>query len=235
MPSRTGCRELASLQNALGSRHQCSDFLRRQNLGQPDRKVAGKRGAKFTDGLHLIIRYPSSDEVPQHRPELRRGVEADPMIDCPHALGRIKQDVTGLTIRVVQDQIEHRDSPKLGCVRLEKIEGSDLWVVFYVELHRSQSQWPFPEHRRRNETPSPRLADQIGCELALTESPGGKVPQWRFALARLVDGKTFPGRGPLRNRELGEISVIRRPRDLVEDLELPAKEFVGCDQISTPL
>src|SRR5467141_2559100 len=167
------------------------------------------------------VRERIAGEVPDHRAQLGRDVEAEAVVDGPDAAVGAEQAVAALAVGVVGDEIEGADAgePLAVLRRLAEREVVLAEVRVNELLQRALAIGAVTPNGERDQPPVERLREVIRRQLAL-EEPRREIPQRALAALGLVHSE---GAGAVE-RDLHEQRRIGAARQPPLERHLAARE-----------
>jgi len=181
---------------------------------------------KAAQVLDQIRRNALSNEVPNHgaqRAQLVFRVEAHAVVDQPEMVVCIEQEMPGLPVGVVDQQIEERHGTKPLLLRFLEREIVPLGIGVDIELKRAGAFWGIlAEDGRGDQAPAEGLAQAKGRNLAMGKRAVREIPKRPFPARWLVDGlhRFIP------QAHLSQEGVVRAPEDLPYEFKGTLRQ--GC-------
>ena len=120
-----------------------------------------------------------ANEVPEHCPELELLVECDTVVDRPDLVIDTQHTVAGLTVGVVDHDVEGADPTELIVVAIRFLMECVVMLLEHArheELQGADTVDEFAFDGGRDEIPTERLACDERGDLALVEAVG-EIPQ----------------------------------------------------------
>ena len=160
-------------------------------------------------------------ELPEHGAQLGLLVEGQPVVDAPDVAVAAAQDMPGLAVGVVGEEVEQRhplDDPRIELLVAQHVP---VLVGLDEELKAAHPVRSVAHHGQRDQVPAERPGGAVGGHLAEIERPAGEVVQGDLAAARLVDADVARA---IRQAERGGEGVIGGPGDQLEEAECSLAE-----------